>query len=173
MDRQFHADFFGIPLGRGPVSFPTVVSTRDWVTFCVSNWVEPSVWHGCTLSQLNEILQSGVWLPGLWQAESRSSPLAVWVADSPSMAIDRASMSRGYGYSGGVPNGWDCPVAIGFDLPKEDMARHGWLKNGKALFYIRAKGRPPIPLWELCIVEVKIFRPLYERVQTLPSVWLF
>ena len=140
VDHQFHADFFGIPCGSGPVSFPTVASTRDWVTFCVSNWVEPSVWHGCTLSQLHAILQVGVWRPGLWQAPSRSSPLGVWVADSPSMAIDRASMSRGYGYcSGGVPDGWDCPVAIGYDLPRDEMTRHGVLTNGTELFCIGAK----------------------------------
>ena len=155
MDLQFHADFFGIPLGRGPVSFPTVVSTRDWVTFCQSNWTQPSVWHGCTLSQLNEILQSGVWLPGLWQAESRSSPLAVWVADSPSMAIDRASMSRGYGYSGGVPNGWVQRYVFGVLY---------------LIFYRKLRGRWRKSAWPVCVVchpreDRGVYLAAFQQVQ--------
>ena len=117
---QFHADFFGIPNNSIPIRFPTVVRANGWGTFRALHWVQPSVWHGATLFQLHAILQSGVWRPGLWHPASRSSPLGVWVTSSPSMAIERAGVRRGYGV---IPNGWCCPVAIGFDLSRALMTR--------------------------------------------------
>ena len=169
---QFHTNFLCIPLDSVPIRFPTVVKANGWMSFRTLYWVQPSVWHGTTLYQLGAILQSGVWRPGLWHPASQSSPLGVWVTSSPSMAIDRASMSRGYGFSFGVPDGWDCPVAIGFDLPRDLYTRHGRpLVNGVDLFVVKSYGRSRVPLLELNIVEVRIFRPLYDRFQTLPSVW--
>ena len=157
---QFHTNFFGIPLDSVPIRFPTVVKANGWMSFRTLYWVQPSVWHGTTLYQLGAILQSGVWRPGLWHPATQSSPLGVWVTTSPSMAIDRASISRGYGRSFGVPDGWDCPVAIGFDLPRDLYTRHGRpLVNGEGRFVVRSYGRSRVPLLELNIVEVRIFRP--------------
>ena len=160
VDHQFHINFFGIPH-----RFPTWSRANGWVTVRFTYGAQPSVWHGTTLSQLHEILQSGVWKPGLWHPATQNSPLGVWVTSSPSMAIDRACMRRGYGV---VPDGWDCPVAIGFDLPGDLMTRHGRpLANGVDLLKVRVYGRTQVPLWELNAVEVTIFEPHRQSFSAL------
>ena len=90
-----------------------------------------------------------------WPVAS-SDAEGVWVTSSPSMAIERVGVRRGYGV---IPNEWCCPVAIGYDLSRVLMTRHKTLQNGVELFHVRVEGRTQVPLGELNIVEVKIFEP--------------
>ena len=82
------------------------------------------------------MLTEGVWRAGRWTLRSKTSPLAVWVATTPSAALDRAQAKRGYARSLsplGIPNGWDCPVVIAFDINIEVCGLHKTLANGVQL----------------------------------------
>jgi hypothetical protein len=156
--------------------FSHSVVDGPWHVYKVSQWSQPNVYHGLCLSQLYEILRTGTWKAGLWNGSSKTSPLAVWVATRPSIAMDRASLKRGYAATGLhgdvptlVPNGWDCPVAIGLNLV--DCGLHKSLKNGVELRRYLTQGRSELPLDELHIVECRIFTSLYQRYNTLNEVW--
>ena len=160
-------------LGKTDV-FPWRLVQHPWVTFQCDNWRQPTVYHGLLFSQLHKLLEEGVWRCGLWNGVSQSSPFALWVATSRSMAIDRAQAKRGYAASNrwSIPNGWDCPCAIGFDLPHSWFGGHERLANGVQLMRMLPHGSTEIPLAELNIVEVTAYHPVYIRLQGLHTKWL-
>ena len=90
----FHRQMFGCA-GR----FPTHHSEGDWLIFQTSERRQPSVFHGCCLSQLHQILSSSVWRAGLWQPPSSTSPMGIYIANTPSAALDRAPLQSGYAQS--------------------------------------------------------------------------
>ena len=155
-------------------AFPWFRESGNWVHFEVDNWSQPSVFHGLLLSQLFDILKEQKWRAGLWNGHSLSSPLGVWVATSPSVALDRASAKRGYALSSvppRVPNGWDFPVVLGLDLNINQCGRHRKLKNGEYIRRYLTGGREVFDLAELNIVDCSFFKPVYERFNQLPQVW--
>ena len=131
-------------------------------------------YHGCILWQVWQILQSGVWKAGLWNGSSKTSPLGIWVATSPSAAMDRAAVNRGYAASlspRGVPNGWDVPVVFGFQIDASLWRQHKPLKNGVNLGRITTHGRAEVSLKELRITQLLIYAPVYENYNKLPLFW--
>ena len=129
-----------------------------------------TLFHGTTLFQLWQILESKVWLPGLWLGR----PEGIWLATTPSAAIDRASAKRGYALSQdppGIPNGWDKPVAIGFDYEVSQSVHKRTLKNDVELRVWSVDGRTRVPLVELPIVSLHIDKPHYDRMQELSYHW--
>ena len=105
---------------------------------------------------------------------SKSSPLAVWVATSPSAALDRASAQRGYAHSlspFGIPNGWDCRVVIAFRINIEECGLNKTLPNGVQLRRYLTGNRQIVPLRELNVVECMIPKQVYDRFQQLHLHW--
>ena len=172
-DAAFHQQMFGCE-GR----FPTHRFEGDWVIFQARNWTQPGMFHGCCLSQLHQILSSNVWRAGLCHPPSSTSPMGIYLANTPSAALDRASLKRGYAQSlhpGGIPNGWDCPVVIGMGLNIGECGLHRRLVNTAELrrFPIHHNRGPgaPVDLAECQVLDVRIFKPLYDRYQELPRRW--
>ena len=155
----FQQDLFG------RVVFPWFLRNGQWSTFEVEKWEEPTCFHGMCLSQLHTLLEEGLWQCCRWKEETKTSPAAVWVTNTRSSAIDRASAERGHAAKSGYPpDGWDCPVAIGLAVPSERIGKHKHLVNGVRISRILAEpGRHLIPIGELQIVEVNFHRPLYRR----------
>ena len=115
-----------------------------------------------------------MWKFGLWKRKTKTSPLALWVATSRSAAMDRASPKRGYAaQQSTLPSEWDCPVAIGLNLPAELFGNGGHkpLKNGVERKRMLAGGRREMPVEELNIVEVDFFAPAFERYRILSALW--
>ena len=104
--------------------------------------------------------------------------MGIYLATTPSAALDRASLQRGYAQSlhpRGTPNGWDCPVVIGMGLNIEECGLHRRLANGAELrrhtiHHNRGPGAP-VDLEECQVLDVRIFTPLYNRYQQLPQCW--
>ena len=124
-DLDFQQDMFGCQTFSPFYPFDGI-----WVRFHKDSLPRrANFFHGCTLWELWQILQDRVWKAGLWDGK----PLSVWLATTPSAAVDRAAAARGYVqtmHPGGIPNGWDSPVAIGFafdDISK--LGFHNKLKN--------------------------------------------
>ena len=172
-DAAFHQQMFGCE-GR----FPTHRFEGDWLIFQAWNWTQPRMFHGCCLSQLHQILSSNVWRAGLCQPPSSTSPMGIYLATTPSAALDRASLKRGYARSlhpRGIPNGWDCPVVIGMGLNIGECGLHRRLANTAELrrhtiHHNRGLGAP-VDLAECQVLDVRIFKPLYDRYQKLPQRW--
>ena len=107
------------------------------------------------------------------------SPLAVWVTDSRSMSMDRSSINRGWAssYKRGyirptIPDGWDFPCVLGFDLPLSVCGTHDKpFKNGRRCRRYLTGRRREVPLAELHLVEVSFHRPTYERFQEIGTHW--
>ena len=128
------------------------------------------MYHGTTLFQLWQILDTQVWLPGRWLVR----PDGIRLAEAPSMAIDRANAIRGYAatqHPHGIPNGWDGPVAIGLHCDLWLVNHHATLANDVELGCLPVAGRTRVPLSEIPIVSVHIYEPLYRRLQKLHSDW--
>ena len=143
---DFHREMFGCS-----DFFPRWRVSGHWITFRVQDdaWSSPTCFHGCCLSELHSMLTDGVWIAGRWTVRSKTSPLAVWVATTPSAALDRAQAKRGYARSlgpCGIPNGWDCPVVIAFDIRIEVRGLHGTLANGVQLRRYLTRNRTIMPL---------------------------
>ena len=172
----FHvmADSYQMELFGKVGVFPNRLIQGDWVQLQADRWSPPTFWHGLTLSQLHSILADGVWKFGLWKEETMTSPLALWVTTSRSAAIDRASAERGYAAQQGTPpSEWDCPVAIGLNLPDDLFGKggHEELKNGVQIKRMLSRGRTQMPVQDLNIVEVNFCEPVYEMFRSLPGVW--
>ena len=166
-DPDFHQQMFGC---RN--FFPFYSVDGIWYVFHVdSSSRRATFFHGCTLWELWQILEDGVWKAGLWGG----SPLAVWGATTPSAALDRSAAARGYAQTlspCGIPNGWDSPVAIGFAF--DDTSKLGFhkkLKNDVDLLRWSTTGRRTVPLGELPIVSLHIVEPHYNRLQELHTHW--
>ena len=164
-DPDFHQQMFGCSN-----FFPFYSVDGIWYVFHVdSSSRRATFFHGCTLWELWQILQDGVWKAGLWGGK----PLAVWLAATPSAALDRAAATRGYAKTvNGIPNGWDSPVAIGFafdDTSKPGL--HKKLKNDVDLRRWLTSGRRMVALDELPIVSLHIVEPHYNRLQELHTHW--
>ena len=143
----------------------------NWTVFKVGSWAQPTLFHGLLLSQLHDLLQSRTWRAGLWKEPSKTSPLAIWLTTSPSSAIDRASLRRGYAASvRQVPNAWDCPVAIGFNFDVSKCGLHGRLQNGVEIRRCLLS-EAEVPLQRLHLVECRIFTALFTRYNQLGDVW--
>ena len=149
---DFHREMFGCS-----DFFPKLRVSGHWITFRVQDdaWSSPTCFHGCCLSELHSMPTDGVWKAGRW----KTSPLAVWVASTPSAALDRASAKRGYARSLsplGIPNGWDSPVLIAFNINIEVCGLHDTLANGVQLRRYLTGNRQIVPLRELNVVECRI-----------------
>ena len=159
--------------------FPFYQDAGSWRVYKVKENAPPAtVWHGTTLHQLRLILSDNVWKAGLWVLPSKGNPLAVWLTDSRAMSMDRASIRRGYACSRKdghvwrtVPDGWDCPCVIGFNLPLEMCGTHAGLPHGRRCRRYRTRGRREVPLEELRPVEVSFHVPTYERYNQLRDHW--
>ena len=122
--------------------------------------MQPQVYHVCTLHECHQVLRTNLWKAGSRHAPSKTSPMGVYCASTPSAALDRALLERGYAlsqYPWEKPNGWDCPVVIGLGVLKRDCPIHQTLKNGAQLrhFAIRhelGRGAP---------VDVSVLNPGY------------
>ena len=151
--------------------FPFYSWEDQWCIFHRGDSCPPAtMYHGTTLFQLWQILESREWLPGLWLGR----PEGVWLATTPSAAIDRASANRGYALTQdppGIPNGWDGPVAIGFAYDITQSLLHSTLKNDVELHVWTVGGRTRVPLEEFPIVSLHIYEPLYNRMQELNKHW--
>ena len=149
---------------------------------CVKTGVKPlepkpaaNWFHGCVMSEAKRILESGLWKAGLWHEPSLTSPSGIYLANSPSAALDRAAMIRGYAATlqpHGVPNAWDVAVAIGFRINDSQLRKHHVLKNGVILARLPLpENRAIVSLNELPICELWIHLPTYKRFNELSSVW--
>ena len=151
--------------------FPFYSWEGQWCIFHRGDSCPPAtMYHGTTLFQLWQILESREWLPGLWLGR----PEGIWLATTPSAAIDRASANRGYALTQdppGIPNGWDGPVAIGFAYDITQSLLHNTLKNDVELHVWTVGGRTRVPLEEFPIVSLHIYEPLYNRMQKLSDHW--
>ena len=151
--------------------FPFYSREGQWCIFHRGASCPPAtMYHGATLFQLWQILESKEWLPGLWLGR----PEGIWLATTPSAAMDRASANRGYAITQnppGIPNGWDGPVAIGFDYDVTQSKHENTLKNDVELRVKKVGGRTRVPLEELPIVSLHIYEPLYNRMQELHKHW--
>jgi hypothetical protein len=156
----------------------------DWVLFKRNDARAATLWHGTTLHQWRIILEQGIWRPGLWVPASATSPLAVWLTDSRAMAMDRASVQRGWACSlenmamrqtpsmrPTIPDGWDTPIVLGMHLMTSDCGLHRKFANGHHCRRYLADDRTAISLEELHIQEVCIHCPTYERYNALPMHW--
>ena len=174
IDREFHKQLF-----RCQDFFSATCTDGNWTIFYVVTDNEGQLpaancYHGLAVSQVPEILESGVWKAGLWNGSSRTSPLGVWVATSPSVAMDRAALNRGYAARlspRGVPDAWNVAAVFGFLIEKSEWRQHKLLKNGVHLGRITTHGRVQVPLKELPITQLLIYRPTYEKYNKLPFLW--
>ena len=168
---DFQSEVFGCPGW-----FPKYRLSGDWVVFHreASLASLATLWHGCTLWELQQILVSGVWKVGLGHPPSQTSPPAVWLATTKSAALERAAAERGWAFSQrpcGIPNGWDCPVVIGVRLDLDRCGLHSRLCCGAELRRYLTSNRLVVPLEELRVVQCSIYKPVYDRFQKLEDVW--
>ena len=171
---QFHQDMFGVP-----TFFPHCRISGNWAIYQVANWTQPTVWRGDTLHELHQMLQTNSYRAGMWHTPTISSPLGIYCASTPSAALDKASLRRGYAFSHVppiAPNGWDCPIVVGMGLNLNECGMHGKLRSGavlrrKTISHNYGPGAP-LPLQQnLNIQEVRFYIPLYQRYQELPAHW--
>ena len=133
------------------------------------------LFHGTTLAQCQEILQSGFFV-GMCHEGSMSSPAGIWGCSVPEHCVDRAPLDRGYSHAAtnrldrGIVCGWDYPVVFAWDLEEERVRKHETLSDGSQICVHK---QPCGTIWDARNrpTSIWIHEDLYDRFCRLPSWW--
>ena len=158
--------------------------SRNWIVFSNREHTKsPSIqnehlhqlrfFHGATLSQCHIILPEGFQVGLHRRNATRQHPSGIWGCTHPSMALDRAPLTRGWSINREPAiSAWDTPVAICWDVNREDVKICKEFRCGELKMVIRYPVDQRVEILDSWArTEIWIQCAVYKHFATLQNCW--